>query len=217
MPQTHLVQKNIEEVKSNLSCGTSFGTNIHEVQYAQGRKDFISKPGGITMKKDPMPRCFAIGLMVIGVLLGSVFTFGMQYWNKEVPRESCTTVKTEFVSYNVKRGRYGASISYITLVCANAERYSIDGATVNTEVRNAVSTLSEREELTLLIHPNSGTVVELVTEEGIILTFDDAIRKLGREATGFLFIGLFMYFCAFVGLYHTVLRIRRKRKQLKGR
>ena len=26
-----------------LRCGTSIGANIHEAQYAQGRKDFISK------------------------------------------------------------------------------------------------------------------------------------------------------------------------------
>ena len=30
-------------VSQLLRCGTSVGANIHEAQYAQGRKDFISK------------------------------------------------------------------------------------------------------------------------------------------------------------------------------
>ncbi|MBQ4136233.1 MAG: four helix bundle protein [Clostridia bacterium] len=38
-------QKNVESALTNqlLRCGTSIGANIHEAQYAQGTKDFISK------------------------------------------------------------------------------------------------------------------------------------------------------------------------------
>jgi four helix bundle protein len=38
-------QKNVESVLINqlLRCGTSIGANVHEAQYAQGTKDFISK------------------------------------------------------------------------------------------------------------------------------------------------------------------------------
>lgn len=40
-----LKQKGIESVLINqlLRCGTSVGANVHEAQYAQGTKDFISK------------------------------------------------------------------------------------------------------------------------------------------------------------------------------
>jgi len=40
-----LKQNHIEGVLINqlLRCGTSVGANIHEAQYAQGTKDFISK------------------------------------------------------------------------------------------------------------------------------------------------------------------------------
>ena len=40
-----LKQNGIESVLINqlLRCGTSVGANIHEAQYAQGAKDFISK------------------------------------------------------------------------------------------------------------------------------------------------------------------------------
>ena len=38
-------QKNVKSVLINqlLRCGTSIGANVHEAQYAQGTKDFISK------------------------------------------------------------------------------------------------------------------------------------------------------------------------------
>ena len=38
-------QNGVESALTNqlLRCGTSVGANIHEVQYAQGTKDFISK------------------------------------------------------------------------------------------------------------------------------------------------------------------------------
>ena len=40
-----LKQNNVEGALINqlLRCGTSVGANIHEAQYAQGTKDFISK------------------------------------------------------------------------------------------------------------------------------------------------------------------------------
>ena len=40
-----LKQNGVESVLINqlLRCGTSVGANIHEAQYAQGTKDFISK------------------------------------------------------------------------------------------------------------------------------------------------------------------------------
>ena len=41
----NLKQNGVESVLINqlLRCGTSVGANIHEAQYAQGTKDFISK------------------------------------------------------------------------------------------------------------------------------------------------------------------------------
>ena len=40
-----LKQNGVESALTNqlLRCGTSIGANIHEAQYAQGTKDFISK------------------------------------------------------------------------------------------------------------------------------------------------------------------------------
>ena len=40
-----LKEKRVESelIKQLIRCGTSIGANVHEAQYAQGPKDFISK------------------------------------------------------------------------------------------------------------------------------------------------------------------------------
>ena len=164
------------------------------------------------MNRDPMPLGLAIFLLIAGLLFGSVFTFGMQYWNSEVTREECTLIDTQFVSYKeIHQPKHPTGIKEIAVDCVNNERYFIDGVSINTDLRNALSKRSKQQKICLLIHPNSNTIVEFSTENGKILAFDVTIRRLGREATNFLFIGLFMYFCSLVGLYHMVFHIIKKR------
>ena len=166
------------------------------------------------MRKEPMPFGLAIFLLIVGLFLGSVFTFGMQYWNANVTREECTVIDTEFVSYKeIHKPKRPMEIQEIAVDCANGERYFIDGVSVNTDLQESLSELSQQQGIHLLIHPNSNTIVELSTENGTILTFDETIRKLGGEAIGFLFLGLFMYFCSLVGLYYIALHIIKKRKR----
>ena len=164
------------------------------------------------MKKDPMSLGLAIFLLIAGLFLGSVFTFGMQYWNSNVTRDECTLIDTQFVSYKeIRQPKRPMEIKEIAVDCVNNERYFIDGASINSDLRNSLSELSKHQKIRLLIHPNSNTIVEFSTENGTILTFNETIKKLGGEATGFLFLGLFMYFCSLVGLYYTAFHIIKKR------
>ena len=164
------------------------------------------------MKRDPMPLGLAIFLLIAGLFLGSVFTFGMQYWNSEVTREDCTLIDTQFVSYKeIRQPIRPMEIKEIAVDCVNNERYFIDGVSINSYLRNSLSELSKHQRIYLLIHPNSNTIVEFSTENGTILTFNETIHKLEGEATGFLFLGLFMYFCSLVGLYYTTFHIIKKR------
>lgn len=165
-------------------------------------------------KSDPMPLKLAIFMLVVGILLGSVFTFGMQYWNENVTRESCTVLKTQFLSYDeIWHYKPTVSIVEIAIDCADGNRYFIDGVSINTELRNKLALLSKNESIALLIHPNSNTIVEISSNYGSLLTFDETINKLDGEASGFLFLGVFMYFCAFVGLYYVIFHVIRRKNQ----
>ena len=166
-------------------------------------------------KSDPMPFKLAVFMIAIGILLGSVFTFGMQYWNKNILREECKVVKTQFLAYDeIWHAKPTVSIVEIAIDCTDGNRYFIDGVSINEKLRNQLSSLSPNDSITLLIHPNSNTIVEFSSDQTVLLNFDETIRKLEGESSGFLFLGLFMYFCALVGLYYTVYHvIRRKAKR----
>ena len=164
------------------------------------------------MKRDPMPLSLAIFVLIAGLFFGSVFTFGMQYWNSEAKREECTMIDTQFISYKeIRQPKRPMEIKEIAVDCINDERYFIDGVSINSDLRNSLSGLSKHQKIRLLIHPNSNTIVEFSTENCKILIFDETIGKLDGEATGFLFLGLFMYFCSLVGLYYTAFHIIKKR------
>lgn len=165
------------------------------------------------MKKDPMPLWLAIGMLIIGILLGNVFAFGMQFWNASVDRASCALIETQFLAYDeIRQPRHPMEIKEIAVDCANGQRYFVDGVSINSELVKALSELQEQENIVLLIHPNSNTIVEFNAGSVTLLEFGVTIEKLGREATGFLFLGVFMYFCAFVGLCYAVLHGISKRK-----
>lgn len=168
-------------------------------------------------KSDPMSFGLAVFMLVIGILLGSVFTFGTQYWNKSIPRDDCTVVETEFLSHEeIRQPKRIMKIKKIAIDCADGNRYFIDGVSINEELRNQLSSLSKNDNITLLIHPNSNTIVEFSSGNGVLLSFDDTINKLDGEASGFLFLGLFMYLCALVGLYYTVYHIIRRKPKAVG-
>ncbi len=160
-----------------------------------------------------MPVGLAIGLLLVGILLGSIFTFGMQHWNREISRDSCTLITTQFLSYNeIRQHKHPTKIKEIAIDCANGETYFIDGTSINTKLRNALTAMSEQEHITLLIHPNSNTILELSTERDKILVFEDTIHQLDNETTGFLLLGIFLYICSLVSLFHLFRHFLRRKK-----
>ena len=164
-----------------------------------------------------MPLKLAVFMLVIGILLGSVFVFGMQYWNKNIARDDCTAVKTQFLSYDeIRQLKRPMTIKEIAIDCTDGNRYYIDGVSINEELRNQLSLLSENENIKLLIHPNSNTIVEFSNDQTVLMNFDETISRLEGESFGFLFLGLFMYLCALVGLYYTVYHIIRRKPKAAG-
>ena len=163
------------------------------------------------MRKNPMPLKMAIVLLITGIFLGSIFSFGMQYWNKDVTQEKCIKIQTQFVGY--KEVWRKGNIQEIAIDCTNGDRYFIDGESINLELKEYITKIATNENITLFIHPNSDTIMEFSTNLGTILTFSETVDKLSKEATGFLFLGFFMYFCSLVGLYFVVWHIIKKRNK----
>ena len=167
------------------------------------------------MKKASKNESLSLGqsvlLLVIGVFLGCIFTFGMQYWNQEVTRDNCTIVETQFIDYRITKNR--SANREVVLNCSDSKRYFIDGELINSELKNNLSRLKTNDEITLLIHPTSNSVVEFSAGDVTLINFYEAINKLGNEATSFLYLGVFMYLCALLGLVNIILNIVKIKKQ----
>lgn len=155
----------------------------------------------------------AIFLLVVGLFLGTIFTFGMRYWHAPASREDCTRVNTEFVSYR-ERTRRG-SIQLIYIDCANGQRYEIDGACISQPVLEGVENLQPQEPITLLIHPNSDTILELSGESGTLMAFDDAAQRVAGDTLLFTLLGILMYAAAQGGLYNLIRQWKRQRGRKK--
>ena len=162
-----------------------------------------------------MPLSLAIPLLILGLILGSIFTFGMQYWNQSVNKADCPLIETQLLSYHDIRNRKTRSIKEIRIDCINEERYFIDGVSINTALTDALSELQAYDPITIRLHPNSNTIVEMIADGTTLISFDETIEKLGDEATGFLFIGIFSYSLALMGLYYIIFHIREYWKHKK--
>ena len=162
-------------------------------------------------KNESLSLSQSVLLLVIGVFLGCIFTFGMQHWNQEVTRDNCTIIETQFIDYRITKNR--SANREVILDCSDSKRYFIDGVLINSELKNNLSQLKSNDEITLLIHPNSNSVVEFSVGDVTFIKFDEAIDKLGNESTAFLYLGVFMYLCALLGLVNVVLNIVKIKKQ----
>ena len=164
---------------------------------------------------DPMPTGVAVFLIVAGLILGSVFVFGMQYWNADIEREDAVLVSAEFESYRFDRSGRGGNISEIRINLKGHPSFSIDGVCASTDVILEVKKLPKGAVLNMLVHPNSDTIWELKQGAKTILSFEEAREKLEKETIGFAFLGGFMYFCAAYGfgsLFQRWHRAGRKEK-----
>lgn len=147
-------------------------------------------------------------MLVAGIILGSVFTFGMQYWNSDIKREDALRVEATYEKCAISRHRSRGAVVYFT----DNDPLSIDSACINDDLREALDGLEKGTGAIMLVHPNSDTILDMRVGGEYILDFADTQRKLKGENTGFLILGIFMYFCAAYAVYSLAKRYISTRK-----
>lgn len=156
-----------------------------------------------------------IKLIVVGLLLGTVFTFGVQFWSATVTRADCTVVETCFVGYDYRRGHHGRMMHFgerLSVACGNGEQYRFDSASIYYSLMDELDAIVPGEEITLLLHPNSDVILELATEDKVILSFDEAMEDVAGERTFFFYMGILMYGSSLYGVY-VVVKVLKRRKE----
>lgn len=151
---------------------------------------------------------------IASLIVGSVFVFGMRYWNAQVERDDCEVVTTQLESIEKVRGPRYSHIRYVKIKCTNGSSYNIEDSCMSSSLLSALESLPEGTQLTLTLHPNSdGKVLELSANGILLLDFDTAVSMLSKNSTAFSYIGLFMYLCSAILLVDIVQRKRKQREE----
>ena len=150
----------------------------------------------------------AILFLIVGAILGTVFTFGQHYWKAPIEREEAITVESEY-SYHTQRLVRPDSHA-VSIHCSNGEIYSIDAHCVTYDILDFVHNLERGTTLEMLVHPNSDTILSLTVNGEEILNFDEVHNNLDFSNVGFLCLGIFMYALAVCGAVRLIVIAVRK-------
>lgn len=149
-----------------------------------------------------------IVLMIIGLIMGTVFTFGMSYWNEKVDRCECTQYNSTYDSHKLIRER--VDVKEIIINFSNEEVATIDSVSISDELINEIEKFDYNSKIFALCHPNSNTIMELVVNGKVLLDFDSTMNKLVIERNGFIFLGCIMYLFAFISIVNLA-EMRKKK------
>ena len=155
-------------------------------------------------QKVRIPKWAAWFLAIVGVLLGTVFSVGMHYWESSVSKEDAIHIEADFSSYEKLYSRGG--VKEIKVYFQDRKPLFIDGTCCSQRVQNKLKGLKSGTILQLYVHPHSSTLLEIKTDSDSILLFEESIEKLSSEVNGFLFLGVFMYVCAGYGIIKLLLK-----------
>lgn len=161
-------------------------------------------------KKLQLDKFQCILLLILGLLLGTAFTFGIGYWNATIDQKDATTITAEYAGYEIKygfrrRGMGGNRINEVDMLFADHEPLTIDGSCVTDELLSSFNTIKRGDTLQLLVHPNGGDIILSITAGNkTLLSFEDAMKSLSFERWGFFCLGLFCYIWAGIGTYYLI-------------
>ena len=152
--------------------------------------------------REPIPKFGAIILIVGGLIMGTVFIFGMYYWEGSVPKSEAIFVKATYASYTEEYMRRGSS--YFELYFEDHKRLDIDTVCCSDEVSQYVYSLKPGTILNLYIHPRSNTILELIDNGNVIIGYDETIKKLSSEVKAFRVLGLILYSWAVLSIIKII-------------
>ncbi len=144
--------------------------------------------------------------IIIGLIVGTALTFGMQYRNPPITKEAATYTEAVFSSY--EEVRRNGSIDELIIHFKNHDDLTVDGTCCSQKVIDGVRSLKSDSTLKIYYHPNSRNIMEMICGGKVIVQFETASSRLAFDRQAFTVLGVFMYLCAAFGV---IMLIREKR------
>lgn len=154
-----------------------------------------------------MTKFEAIVLLVLGLIMGTVFTFGVQYWNAPITQDKAQRVTATFSSAIERSGR--GYVKEIIVRFEDHKQLYIDGSCVDDALCYEISKITSGTVLKMMMHPNSNVILDMEIGKTKILNFHDSVQQLSSEGLGFMVLGVFCYSMAFMGAGHFILQKKR--------
>ena len=145
---------------------------------------------------------------IFGLVLGTIFIFGMGHWNAPVTRAEARDVTATFSSFQESRKR--GEVREIILRFDDHEQMYIDRLCIDEALCGEIEALAPHTVVRLLVHPNSNTILEMTVGETTLLNLEESVEKLSGEVYGFRALGCVCYVLAIGGLVQIIMSNRKK-------
>lgn len=158
------------------------------------------------MLETPLSRAI---VAVFAILMGVIFI--LQH-NDNIPIE-----KSEAVTYTASFDKWeydvcGRGTEYVELILENGDKYRVHYSCVNQQLEANLNTLSRNDSVTVLVNPFNDYVIEISSNNKDVLNLDYAQSQIEKSSKGFVGLGIFCVFGAFIMLIRElVLFLKSKR------
>ena len=155
------------------------------------------------MKSKRLTNPESLFLLVAGLVMGIVFTFGMQRWNAPISRNEAIESIAAIRSIEAQYGRRH-HLKEIRIEFQDHDPLTIDGSCADSELLESLRQLPSGTVVSLSIHPESNTILEMHTNDISLMDFERTVQMLNNEAAGFMYLGIFCFAVALLGLIHLL-------------
>ena len=131
-------------------------------------------------------------VIIAGLLIGTVFCFGMPYWQGGIDKKDTLTATGVFDGYKVWYTKH-MNISVITLQFHDRDTLDIDSSCIDDNLVENLKKIKPGTRVDMLLHPRGNYVMQLSTDEMEILSFETSRKYLVGETTAFVCLGAFLY------------------------
>lgn len=148
-------------------------------------------------KRRPIPE--SLFLLIAGLGLGIVFTFGIQRWNAPISRGEAIEATAAIRSIEAQYGRRH-HLKEIRIEFEDHDPLTIDGSCVDSELLELLRQLPGGTVVEMSIHPESDLILEMQASNISFLEFEQSIERLRSESSAFMYLGMFCFAVALFGL-----------------
>ena len=147
--------------------------------------------------RTPIQKKAAWYVIIGGIIIGTVFCFGMPYWQGNVDMYETNAVRDYFDEYTINYSTKG-NIKNVRVRLTNQESYKIDSSCINGSLLENLQKIKHGSQIDIFLHPRSNYVMQLSTKDNELLSFETSRKQMGEEAIGFVYLGAFMYIMAVI-------------------